>query len=290
MTGYGQAMVESECCRVSVVVRTVNHKFLDIALRLPEAYRQEEARIREHIGLRLKRGRVEVRFDIEDLRQHDARIELNRALIDRLSSAIEDWKGDGLVVGELTLRDLIRIPDAIRIATEHSAADSEMVKQLFSALDGALATAKEARRFEGEKLRKRVSTLLDEMLVEVDLIEAQESEIVKDLSDRYKQRLEGIDLGGLQVEEGRVVQEIALLIEKADVREEIDRLHTHVEHFRSAMIDDGPIGRRLDFLTQEMFRELTTLATKCRHSSVTQPAIDGKLICEQIREQVQNLE
>ncbi len=290
MTGYGQAVVESRWCRVSVTVRTVNHKILDIALRLPEAYRQEEARIREHIGLQLKRGRVEIRFDIEDRRQHDAQIELNRTLIDQLSSAIKSWKGTGVVVGELTLRDLIRIPDAIRITTEQAGADSEMVEQLFSALDEALATAGEARHFEGEKLHHRISELLGVMSTKVSAIEAQESEIVKDLSDRYNQRLGELELGDLRVEESRIAQEIALMIEKADVREEIDRLHTHVEHFKAAMRQDGPVGRRLDFLTQEMFRELTTLATKCRHTSVTQLAIDGKLHCEQIREQVQNLE
>ncbi len=290
MTGFGRASSESKVCSVSVIVRTVNHKFLDISLRLPDEVRQHEGRIREQIGTFLTRGRVDCRFDIEDLRDHDTQVEMNQDLVDELVQSIRRWNDQGVAIAELTLRDLLRVPDAIRVKTTHTDADPTMLEQVFGTLDEALAKTEESRLVEGQKLQKKISTLLDKMSEKIAEIEAEEREVSNHLADRFRQRLEELDIGEARLDDSRVAQEVALLIDRTDVREELDRLHTHVDHFNIALDTDGPVGRRLDFLAQEMFRELTTLATKCRHTSVIQPAIDGKLICEQIREQVQNLE
>jgi uncharacterized protein (TIGR00255 family) len=273
-----------------VTVRTVNHKFLDMSLRLPDEVRQHEGRIREQIGTFLTRGRVDCRFDVEDFRDHDTQVELNQDLVDELAESIRRWNEQGVVIAELSLRDLLRIPDAIRVKTTHADADPTMLEEIFRTLDEALTKTQHSRVVEGRKLQKKISNLLDKMSEKIAELEAEERRVSNELADRFKQRLEELDIGETRLDDGRVAQEIALLIDRTDIREELDRLRTHVDHFNIALGTDGPVGRRLDFLAQEMFRELTTLATKCRHTSVTQPAIDGKLICEQIREQVQNLE
>ncbi len=290
MTGFGRASSESKVCSVSVTVRTVNHKFLDIGLRLPEELRQHEGRIREQIGALLTRGRVDCRFDIEDFRDHATDVELNRPLVDELVGSIRHWNDQGVAIAELTLRDLLRVPDAVRVKTVHADADPAMLDQVFDTLDEALVKTKSSRLVEGEKLQKKISRLLDLLSEKIEEIEANEGLVSKHLAERFRLRLQELVTGDARLDDSRVAQEVALLIDRTDVREELDRLRTHIEHFGLALDTDEAVGRRLDFLAQEMFRELTTLATKCRHTSVVQPAIDGKLICEQIREQVQNLE
>lgn len=290
MTGFGRASSESRVCSVSVTVRTVNHKFLDIALRLPDEIRQHEGRIREQIGTRLARGRVDCRFDVEDFRDHETNVELNQPLVEELVQSIRRWNEQGVEIAELTLRDLIRVPEAIRVKTPHRDADPTMLDQIFDTLEEALAKTEDSRLVEGQKLQNKISHLLDKMSEKITEIEAKERQVSDHLAERFRERLEELDTGEVHLDESRMAQEIALLIDRTDVREELDRLRTHVDHFSIALETEGPVGRRLDFLAQEMFRELTTLATKCRHTSVIQPAIDGKLICEQVREQVQNLE
>ncbi|MEJ2086699.1 MAG: DUF1732 domain-containing protein [Acidobacteriota bacterium] len=124
----------------------------------------------------------------------------------------------------------------------------------------------------------------------VQEIEAGQDEVTRQLKSRFEDRLIQLMGEDVEIDRDRVAQEIALLVDRADVREELDRLVIHNEHFREALTQGGPIGRRLDFLTQEILRELSTLGAKCRHTSVIQLCIDAKLACEQLREQVQNLE
>jgi len=290
MTGFGQAASESSLCRVAVSLRTVNHKRLDLMIRLPDGYLSHEAELRELVASRMNRGRVEIRFDIEDFREQETRIELNRTLIDQLIEALRQSRSNGLISESLTASDLVRIPDAIRVRSTPLEADASILSQISSVLIAALEEADLARRAEGERLGERLIELLGRMAEIVEEVEARQEEVIGQLTQRFEDRLGQLLGGDVQLDRDRVAQEVAVLVDRADVREELDRLGIHIEHFREVLAEGGPIGRRLDFLAQEMFRELTTLAAKCRHTSVIQFAIDAKLVCEQIREQVQNLE
>ena len=290
MTGFGQGVSESSLCRVAVSLRTVNHKRLDLTIRLPDGYLSHEAELRELVISRMNRGRVEIRFDIEDFRERETQIELNRSLIDQLTEALRHSHSDGLISESLSARDLVRIPEAIRVRSTPLEADSSILSQLSSALMAALEETDSARRVEGERLGERLIELLGKLAEIVEEVEARQDEVIHQLAQRFEDRLRQLLGEDVQLEHDRIAQEVAVLVDRADVREELDRLGIHIEHFREVLAEGGPIGRRLDFLAQEMFRELTTLAAKCRHTSVIQLAIDAKLVCEQVREQVQNLE
>lgn len=290
MTGYGQAASESAISRVSVSARTVNHRFLDVVFRLPEEYRAYEGRFRKIVDHHLSRGRVEIRFEIEDLRPREIEVEINQEVVQSLVEAVTEWTRSGVMAEALTVRDLLRVPEAIRIRTAPTTDIHEVLDQIESTLGEALVRTDEGRAAEGEKLGRRLQQLVADLEAIVGKIAERQEEVRRQMGERLEERLRRIAGSEVEVDSDRVAQELALLIDRADIREELDRLSTHLEHFAESLAADGAVGRRLDFLAQEMLRELNTLASKCRHTSVVQLAIDGKLGCEQIREQVQNLE
>lgn len=289
MTGFGQAVSDTEICRVLLRIRSVNHRFLDIALRLPEELRSQESAIRKLISERLHRGRIEVRLDVEDRREREVQVRINQPLVSALAEAVQELGGQGLKIAGATLGDLVRIPDALRISSA-TVDDGELVEQILTVVGAGLDEVEQMRSSEGSKLAAALSDLLEELTSLVQDLETVQPTIQAELGQRLRDRMREMESGANAIDEARMAQEIALLVERSDVREELDRLVTHTAHFRQIMGQDGAVGKNLDFLAQEILRELTTLAAKCRHTDVIQKTIDAKLLCEQIREQVQNIE
>lgn len=289
MTGYGHAAGEGERYRLRVTLRSVNHRFLDVVLRLDERFRGSEPALREVLGSRLKRGRVEARVEVEGVGTAAARLEVDRELLAQLSRALEGLLEEELIERGLTAGDLVRHPQLLRISEAESEWDAEDEALLLEVAEEALAELVEARETEGAKLAavlaERLSALgraADELR---DLAEHDREEALASLRVRVNSLL-----GDQAVDEARLAQEVVLLVERSDVREELDRLRAHVEHFRELMGSGGAVGKRLDFLSQEILRELNTVGAKCRSAAMTRAVLDGKVLCEQLREQVQNVE
>ena len=290
MTGFGSASHEIEACRVTVRIRTVNHKFLDLVFKMPEELRPSELAVRQKVSDRLNRGRVEVRIDVDDHRERPVEVHLNRPWVAALNQVTEELEGENLELGKLGLSDLLRFPDALRITAATPDDDSEIVEAVMTALDLALLDLQATRRAEGQKLKSVLSNLLDSMEIQVGEIEKAQVQVREELENRLRQRLSELAERSPELEETRVGQEVAMLVEKSDVREELDRLVTHLDQFRKNIEEEAPIGKKLDFVAQEILRELSTLGAKCRQAGVIQQHVDAKLLCEQIREQVQNIE
>lgn len=289
MTGFGQAVSETDVCRAVVRIRCVNHRFLDIALRMPEELRSQEAAIRQLISERLHRGRIEVRLDVDDHREREVQVRINQRFVAALAQAVEDLVVQGVSLEGLTLGDLARIPDALRISSA-TVDDTALAETILKVVGASLDEVEQMRSREGSKLAAILTDRLESLMKLVGEIASVQPSIQTELGQRLRDRLREIENGATAIEEPRIAQEIALLVERSDVKEELDRLTTHAEHFRQILGQEGAIGKKLDFLAQEILRELTTLAAKCRHTEVMQRTIDAKLLCEQIREQVQNVE
>jgi len=289
MTGFGQAVSDTDICRAVLRIRCVNHRFLDIALRMPEELRSQEPAIRELIGERLHRGRIEVRLDVEDRREREVQVRINQRLVSALAQTVQELEEQGLRMESATLGDLARIPDALRISSA-TGDDTELAEQILTVIGAGLDEVEQMRSSEGSKLAAALADRLDGLVSLVREIEVAQPIIQAELGQRLRDRMREIESGAHSIDEARMAQEIALLVERSDVKEELDRLITHAAHFRQIMGQDGAVGKKLDFLAQEILRELTTLASKCRHTDVMQKTIDAKLLCEQIREQVQNVE
>ncbi|MFP3941954.1 MAG: YicC/YloC family endoribonuclease [Thermoanaerobaculia bacterium] len=289
MTGYGHAAAEGERYRLRVTLRSVNHRFLDVVLRLDDRLRGSEPALRELLGSRLSRGRVEVRVEAEGVGVAGARLEVDRELLAQLSLALEGLLEEELIERGLTAGDLVRHPQLLRISEPETGWEAQDEALLLEAAEEALAELVEARETEGAKLAvvlaERLAALARTTGELRELAAGDREETLATLRERVNALLED-----QTVDEARLAQEVALLAERADVREELDRLQAHVEHFRELMSSGAAVGKRLDFLSQEILRELNTVGAKCRSAPMTRAVLDGKVLCEQLREQVQNVE
>jgi len=289
MTGYGEASGENARHGITVSLRAVNHRFLDLQLRTGEELRGSEAALRDVIGKEVSRGRVEARVELRPIAERKATVQVNMSVIREAHVAVHQLVENGLIERGLSAGDLMRLPEAFRVdlgVEEWTPEDEEL---LLRVTREAVAQLVASRQKEGTSL----VAVMEEKLRGVDdavaRLDTLRGPVREEMAAALRRRLAEL-LNGQPLDETRVAQEVALLVDRSDVSEEIDRLRSHVEHFRAVMKESAAAGKRLDFLTQEVFRELNTLGAKCRNAEMTRAVLDAKVLCEQIREQVQNVE
>lgn len=293
MTGFGRARAElSDRFGVSVVIRSVNHRYLDIQVRtnLREDTPEIEAAVRSVISKKFHRGRVTAQVNLERILTAEVEVAVNtdavREVLDQLSRVAVPEKFGGSV----ELGDVLAVPGLVSVASPETILEEEEVAGLRSVASEAVAEAVEMRREEGERLVLQIESELAEVVAFADWFEPQMPEFRQDLLNRVKDRVEGLVGPEIRVDSERILQEAAVLADRADVAEEIVRLRAHLENFSERLAAGGVVGRSLDFLCQEIHRELNTLGSKCRELGVADRLVDAKSAAERVREQVQNLE
>lgn len=289
MTGYGEAAAESTRHAVSVTLRAVNHRFLDLQVRLAEEGRGSESALRDLVGKALSRGRVEMRVEVRAMAERRATVQLHRGVVEAAFAATHQLVEAGLIEHGLSAGDLLRIPEALRVELEGGAWDETDQELLLGVAADALAQLVESREREGGSLAATMEERLKGLGEVVAHLNVLRGPVKDELAAALRKRLAEL-LESQTVDETRLAQEVALLVDRSDVSEEIDRLGSHLDHFRAVLKENAPAGKRLDFLTQEIFRELNTLGAKCRNAEMTRAVLDAKVLCEQLREQVQNVE
>jgi uncharacterized protein (TIGR00255 family) len=289
MTGYGEASGENARHGITVSLRAVNHRFLDLQLRIGEELRGSEAALRDAIGKEVSRGRIEARVEVRSVAERRASVQVNMGVIREAHVAVHQLVDAGLIDRGLSAGDLMRLPEAFRVDLESEEWTAEDEELLLQAARGAIAQLVASREREGASLVAIMDEKLRAVEEAVAKLDALRGPVREEMAANLKRRVAEI-LAGQALDETRVAQEVALLVDRSDVSEEIDRLRSHVEHFRAVMREGAAAGKRLDFLTQEVFRELNTLGAKCRNAEMTRAVLDAKVTCEQIREQVQNVE
>jgi uncharacterized protein (TIGR00255 family) len=289
MTGYGEAAAESARHAVSVSLRAVNHRFLDLQVRLAEEGRGSEAALRDLVGKELSRGRVEMRVEVRPVAERRATVQLHRGVVEAAYAATHQLVEQGLIERGLSAGDLLRIPEALRVELDGGAWSEEDQELLLKVAGEALAQLVASREREGGSLAAIMDERLKVLSEVVVRLDALRGPVREELAAALRRRLAEL-LESHNLDEARLAQEVALLVDRSDVSEEIDRLRSHLDHFQAVMGERAPAGKRLDFLTQEVFRELNTLGAKCRNAEMTRAVLDAKVICEQLREQVQNVE
>lgn len=289
MTGYGQAEGSLETLAVAVTVRGVNHRYLDVVLRLRDEAKPSEAPLRELVGKTAERGRIEIGVEAQRLGERPATVEVDRAAVEALHAASRDLADRGLVRGEITLADLARFPDVVRVTRPHETWGEAEQALVLAIAARALAQFTAGRESEGARLRVVLEDKLATLAGLAERLAARRDAVVPELRAALQRRLDEA-LGARGLDAVRLEQEVALLVDRSDVTEELDRLHAHLQHFREILSGAGAIGKRLDFLSQELFRELNTLGSKSRDAEMVRLLLDAKVLCEQLREQVQNVE
>ena len=289
MTGYGKAMVAGDDFAVSVDLKTVNNRFLDIHLRVGSELAALEPGIKKRITTRLSRGRVDVTISLE--RAAQMVYELNRPLIAGYVNALKQLQQDFDIAGELDINVLARIPGALQPA--RNGIDDRIVNAVDEAVDQALAELERMREQEGETLKAELRERVNKIESVVPTIEAAAAGLAEAYRVRLQKRIgELLNRGGqvVEIDPARLAQEVAYLADRSDVSEEMVRLRSHLTQFQEALDAPGEAGKMLDFLLQELNREANTTLSKSTDLVIKEAGLAIKAEVEKLREQVQNVE
>ena len=290
MTGFGRAASEEGRDKVfSVEIKSVNHRYLDINTRMPKAMIPLEEKIRRKIKEYLHRGKVDLFINYKNYGKSDSVATLNLDFAKTYVEALKVLKNEfSDLKDDLSLSLVSRHPEVISIEEKEESLD-EIWEEISNLLDISLKAMLEMREFEGDKLKEDIILKSNEIENLVSKIEEKSTVIVENYKLRLEDRLADI-LGKVEVDENRLAMEVAIFADKAAIDEEIIRLKSHIKHLRETLELSEPIGRKLDFIMQEMNREANTIASKSTDLDITNNVIDIKNTLEKIREQVQNIE
>ena len=284
MTAFARIESQHDQGAVQWEIRSVNHRYLDVNLRLPEDLRRLDPKIRERIGARLKRGKVDCTLRVLTNPAQAGGLAVDGDLAARIAGAAQSVANLLPNPAPVNPVDILRWPGVVQAP----AADSERIERIvLDELDHALSDLAGMREREGARIDAMIRERLDDLEVEVRRVRELLPAVVEAFGDRMRARLAEL---GPALDEGRIEQELTLIAQRMDVAEELDRLEAHVAEIRATIEKPGPAGRRLDFLMQELNREANTLGSKSAAVTTSRASVDLKVLVEQMREQIQNVE
>lgn len=288
MTGYGRAEETVDSMNIVVEIKSVNHRYFEFSAKVPRVYGFLEEKLKSFTNLLVSRGKVECYVSIECLEDSDTQIVVNKALAEGYLKAVKELAEDYSLDGTISAMTLSRYPDVLSV---HKAADDE--EKIWNAVKvvakSAIDRFIEMREVEGEKLRNDVLSRADYIIECVEFVEQRSPETVKEYNEKLKMRIKEL-IGDASVDEQRLINEAAIYADKIAVAEETVRLRSHISQLRTFMDADGAIGRKLDFLVQEINREANTIGSKAQDVEIAKRVISIKAEVEKIREQIQNIE
>ncbi len=288
MTGFGRCEIEADERKIVVEIKAVNHRYCDINVKLPKKLGFFESSIRSLIKRYIQRGKVDVFITYEDYTEHNVCLKYNRALAGEYLECLEDMKDQLHIKDDIAVTTLARFPEVFTLE-EQSIDEEELWKLVEKAVDAACRKFVQTRIDEGAWLKSDILVKLDGMLEKVAFIEARSPEILKEYQQKLHQKVQEL-LGDTAVDEARLLTEVMIFADKICVDEEIVRLKSHIENMKETLEGEDSVGRKLDFIAQEMNREANTTLSKSNDLALSNCAIDLKTEIEKIREQVQNIE
>ena len=293
MTGFASVSREDAGDKVQVTIKSVNHRFLDTQVKAPSLLAAVESRVRTLVQKGLTRGRIEVSLAVEQTVAPVREVVLDEALLMQVVDALDAARGRGLVSGTLTASDVLRIPQALEIRSRSNAASQGVSESLALLVDAVVEDAVGAlvvmRTTEGRFLEADLEARLATLAAFVDELERLARAGQQALGDRLRERLAQLP-ADLMGEPAALAQEVVRFVARSDVDEELVRMRGHLEHWQALAKGPEPCGRKLDFLLQEMNREINTLGAKAEGPRVTETVVAAKAELERLREQVQNVE
>jgi len=284
MTGFAREVAETPFGTLTCELRTVNHRYLDVQFRMPEELRPQEPDFRARIGDALKRGKVECSLHLRRDSGTHGELQINDALVAQIAARSRELADILPETRPLDPIDVLRWPGVV---TEPEIDTAPLLAEANRLLDAALASLSAMRASEGKRIAEMLESRLAEILTIAAAVSERMPEVLAAVRTRQHERLEKLDV---EADPDRLEVELALIAQKLDVAEELDRLESHVSEVRSALASDEPVGRRLDFMMQELNREANTLGSKSADADTTRAAVDLKVLIEQMREQIQNVE
>ena len=290
MTGYGKSQASRDGYEISVEMKGVNHRYFDVHLRIPRRYMLLEEKIKEELKKTVSRGRIELSVNIEQNSEALRVIQLDKGLVMAYHNSLKDLSDYLAISSDIKLIDLFRLPDVYRLS--EAVEDLEVLWSLLQQVVAAAALSMLAmREREGQNLYEDIHRRCIYLMQQVEKLEMRVPVVNQNYEERLRARLDEL-LGHWSVtaDETRIVQEVAILADKTSITEELVRLRSHLEQMEELLQDGYNVGKKCDFLVQEMFREINTVASKANDLSMSQIVVDVKSELEKIREQIQNIE
>lgn len=288
MTGFGRAKNQINGFDVTVEIKSVNHRYFEFSLRIPRSYNFLEEKIKNFLSQKISRGKVEVSILIDDLNQNSTVVEINREYADAYIKALGDLSKEYKIKNDLKVSTLALNSEMFkvrRVAVEDEVIESAIMPVLEEAVENFIAM----RSVEGERLLKDVTSRTESILSKVEFVEARSPETVTAYKEKITQKIKEM-LSDNTVDEQRVLTEVAIFADRVAVAEETVRLRSHIKQFNSLLLSDEAVGRKLDFIVQEMNREANTIGSKAQDIEIAHTVVDIKSEIEKIREQIQNME
>ncbi len=284
MTGFARESVESDIGTLTWELRAVNHRFLDIQFKLPEEMRPWEQNFRQQVAAELNRGKVECALHFRRAFNQQSEIEINTELVELISTRIKEMSAELPATGAVNPFDVMRWPGVVQQAE----IDAEpLFAQADKLLKSALAAIRAMRASEGARIADMLASRCADIESISKSVRSRMPQVLEAARAKQRERIEKLDI---DADPGRLEMELALIAQKLDVDEELDRLDSHIVEIRDVLQREEPVGRRLDFLMQELNREANTLGSKSNDTETTKAAVELKVLIEQMREQIQNVE
>ena len=289
MTGFGRCEVQEESRKFTVEMKSVNHRYLDANIRMPKKLNFFETAIRSLLKQSVQRGKVDIFITYEDLSEQQVSLKYNEVLAAEYLSYFEKMQEKFSLENDIRVSTLSRYPEVLTME-EQAVDEEELWKGLKKALDGAIRQFVETRTSEGEHLREDLIEKLDNMLKLVGCIEERSPQIIAEYRDKLETKVKEL-LADTQMEDSRIAAEVVIFADKICTDEEVVRLRSHIVHMKDTLVsDDSGIGRKLDFIAQEMNREANTILSKANDLEISNIGIELKIEIEKVREQIQNIE
>lgn len=288
MTGFGRYEVEESNRKVTVEMKSVNHRYLDVNIKMPKKLSFFESSIRNELKNYIQRGKIDIFITYEDFSENNVCIKYNKELAAEYLKYLRDMSQEFGLDDDIRVSTLSRYPEVFSME-EQMVDEEEIWKVLSKAIDGAAENFVETRIKEGQNLAEDLIGKLDNMLEHVAFIEERSPKFMDEYRKKLEDRVKEL-LGDAAVDEGRLLTEVTIFADKVCVDEEIVRLKSHIEATKQALTDGGSIGRKLDFIAQEMNREANTILSKANDLDISNRGIELKTEIEKVREQIQNIE
>ena len=288
MTGFGRAVEEIDGYVITVEIKSVNHRYFDFSSRIPRQYGFLDDKLKSYINSRVSRGKVECYVSVEALDTEDAAVVINKTLASAYVEALKELSEKYSLKEDFGTAFVSRLPDVFVLKKADE--DEEKIWQLVkSVTDEAIEKFIQMRAVEGAKMKEDVASRAEYILDCVSFIEERSPQTVKEYNDKLVERVHEI-IGDVSLDEQRIIQEVAIYADKVAVAEETVRLRSHIAQLKTFLESEEPIGRKMDFLVQEINRETNTIGSKANDVDIARKVVDIKAEVEKIREQIQNIE
>lgn len=287
MTGFGRASLESNGKNYIIEIKTVNNKYSDITVKSPKRLSFMEDKIRKQIANRITRGKVEVSVSFFDFSNKSKNVVLNKEVAKEYIKQLREIADENNLSENISVVEIAKLPDILNSIDSDN--DEEIASEALQCLNMALDSLIEMRKTEGENIKQDLLVRIERVQNLVDKIAENSKGIVEEYVSKLEKRVKEI-LKTDVVDENRIAQEAVIYADKTSIEEELTRLNSHIVQFKELVNSDGPVGKKLDFMIQEMNRETNTIGSKAGSGEITKAVIDLKVELEDIREQIQNIE